>query len=177
MKTARKPEPWASEVAPYSAPARTSASTGYRPSLGSRRRAKHRQQDERPEQAERDTDRHLDRELAHDHPERGIGVGGELDHAEHERDPGRIVDARLALESRPRTPRHLAPAEHREHHGRIGRRDRGSDDPGQHPLEAQRVVGEHGDEAGGRERAEQAEREDRRQRRLETAASRCRCRR
>ena len=88
-------------------------------------------------------------------------MGGELDHAEHERDPGRIVDARLALQDRPRTALDLAPAEHGEHDGRISRRDRRSDDPGQDPVEAQRVVGDDGDEAGGREGAEQADREDR----------------
>ena len=177
MKTARKPEPWASEVAPYSAPARTSASTGYRPSLGSRRRRSTGIRTSAPQQAERDTDRHLDRELAHDHQERSIVVGGELDHAEHERDPGRIVDARLALENRPRAPRHLAPAEHGEHDGRIGRRDQ--------RLRRFRPASTRSPARSGRARRQGRQsrtcpagrRRGSAQRRLETAASRCRCRR
>ena len=71
--------------------------------------------------ADREPDRHLDRELTDDDPERRIGMRGELEHPDHERDPDRIVDAGLPLETRPRPTADLALAEHREHHGRIGR--------------------------------------------------------
>ena len=95
-------------------------------------------------------------------------VGRELDHPEHQRDPGGIVDAGLALEGRAGAAGDLAPAEHREHHRRIGRRECGADDARQRPAEPERVVREDGQEAGGRKRPEHAQREDRAGRRTES---------
>ena len=86
---------------------------------------------------------------------------GELDHAEHQRDAGRIVDARLALEDRPRAPADLAAAEHREHHRGIGGRHGRADNSREDPVEAQRVVSDERHDPGGCEGAEQPDREDR----------------
>ena len=72
--------------------------------------------------------------------------------------PSRIVPVR---------PRDLALAEHGEHHRRVGRRDRRAEEAGGDPGEAERPVREDGDEAGGGERAEDAERRDRDGRRAE----------
>ena len=47
--------------------------------------------------ADREPDRHLHRELAHDDPGAAAGMLGELDHPDHQRDPDRVVRARLAL--------------------------------------------------------------------------------
>jgi hypothetical protein len=94
-------------------------------------------------------------------------VGGELDHAEHERDRSRIVDARLPLQRRPRPTGHFAPAKHREHDGRIRGRNGRSDDSGQNPVEAQRVVADQRDESSCPERAENPKGEDRRSGRTE----------
>ena len=107
--------------------------------------------------------RHLDHELAEDDEPRSVVVRGELDHPDHERDARGVVHARLALERHPRAPLDLALAEHREHHGRIGRRERRADDSRRHPFEPEHVVGEDRDEPGSRERPEDAEREDRRE--------------
>jgi hypothetical protein len=74
--------------------------------------AQHRHQNERPDHAQHDTDRHLDGELAHDDQERRVVVRGELDHAQHQRDPGRVVDAGLTFERRPRTAPDLAASQH-----------------------------------------------------------------
>ena len=46
--------------------------------------------------------------------------GREFDHADHQRDPDRVVRARLSLQDRPRPPADLAISEHREHDGRVG---------------------------------------------------------
>jgi hypothetical protein len=108
----------------------------------------------------RGPDPHLDHELAHDHEPRGVVVRRQLDHAEHERDAGRVVHARLALERGPRAAGDLPPPEHREHHGGVGRRQRRSDEPREHPAEPERVVREGRDDARGREGAENPERED-----------------
>ena len=58
----------------------------------------------------------------------------------------------------PRPPADLAVAEHREHHGRIGRRDGGAEQPGGRPAEPEHVVRDERRAAGGRERADHAER-------------------
>ena len=75
-----------------------------------------------------------------------VGVSRELDQPEHQRDPDRVVRSRLALEDRVRAALDLAVAEHREHDGGIGRRDRGADQAGGHPLDPERPVGEDRDE-------------------------------
>src|SRR5437867_5955827 len=51
--------------------------------------------------------------ISHDDEERRIGMGRELDQPDHQRDSGRIVDSRLALERRAGTSDDLAAAEHR----------------------------------------------------------------
>ena len=59
-------------------------------------------------------------ELADDGQTVTVVVRRELDHADHQRDPDRVVRARLALEDRAGAAADLAVAEHREH----DRRDR-----------------------------------------------------
>ena len=83
----------------------------------------------------------------------------ELDHADHQRDPDRVVRAGLALEDRARAPADLAAAEDGEHHGRVGRRERGAEEAARSSSEkpSSGVRGDR-DEAGRRERAEDAER-------------------
>ena len=88
-------------------------------------------------------------------------MGRKLDQPDHQCDPGRIVDTGLALERRARAAGDLAPAEHREHHCRIGRRQSSTDQPRQRPVEPERVVREHGQQARGRERPQHTQREDR----------------
>ena len=79
----------------------------------------------------------------------------ELEHPDHQRDPDRVVRARLALEDRPDAAADLAPAEHREHHRRVGRRERGAEDARGRPAEVeQRSARRRAISAGRRERAE-----------------------
>jgi hypothetical protein len=118
---------------------------------------------ERADEPDRRSDPHLDHELSEDDEPRSVVVGGELDHPDHEGDARWVVHARLALERHTRASRDLALAEHREHHRRIGRRKRGANDSRRHPFEPEHVVGEHRNGAGGRERPEDPEREDRRE--------------
>ena len=56
--------------------------------------------------------------------------------------PTGIVRAGLALEDRPRAAADLAVAEHREHHRRIGRRERRAEDERRRPVEAEQDVRE-----------------------------------
>ena len=93
--------------------------------------------DARGGQPEDQPDRHLHGEVLHDDQERGVGVGGELDHADHQRDAGRVVDAGLALQRGARAPADLAPAEDREHDGGVGRCQRRADDAGELPVHPQ----------------------------------------
>ena len=65
-----------------------------------------------------------------DDPERGVGVRRELDHSEHERDPDRVVRARLAFEDRAGATGDLALSEHGEHHRGVGGRDRRAEEAG-----------------------------------------------
>ena len=91
-------------------------------------------------------------------------VGGKLDHAEHECDPGGVVHARLALERRARPSGDLAPPEHREHHGRVGRRERRADETGERPAHPEQHVRDDRDRGGGQKRAGEPKREHRRKR-------------
>ena len=84
---------------------------------------------------------HLQRELAHDDPERRVrDASASSIMPDHQRDPDRVVRARLALEDRPRPPADLAVAEHREHHRRVGRRDRGAEQARDGPAAAEDAV-------------------------------------
>ena len=67
------------------------------------------------------------------------------EHADHQRDAHRVVRAGLALEQRAGAAGDLAPAEDREHHRRIGRRQRGADDQRGAPVEAEDHVRAHRD--------------------------------
>ena len=58
-----------------------------------------------------------------------VGVRRELDQPEHQRDPDRVVRARLAFEDRVGAALDLAVAEHREHDRGVGRGDRGAEQP------------------------------------------------
>ena len=112
---------------------------------------------------------HLDGELGDDDREVLVVVRRELDHPDHERDADGVVHPGLALEDRPGAAADLARAEDRERHRRVGRRDRGADEPGEDPVEPEDVVRGDGDEPGGRERADDAESQDRRRRPPEAA--------
>ena len=105
------------------------------------------------------------------------GCVGELDHPDHQRDPDRVVRARLALEDRPRAAADLAVAEHREHHRRVGRRDGGAEQAGGGPVEPDHVVRDERRARRGRERADDAEQADRDGASRGSAASRSRGRR
>ena len=85
---------------------------------------------------------HLLAEDPHDDPERRVRVRRELDQPEHQRDPDRVVRARLAFEDRAGAALDLAVAEDGEHHRRVGRGDRRAEQPGRHPAEPERPVGE-----------------------------------
>jgi len=87
-------------------------------------------------------------------------VPRELEHADHQRDPDRVVGARLALENRARATADLPVAEHRKHDRRIGRGERGPEDAGERPREAKQRVRRQRHQRRGRERAEHAERGD-----------------
>jgi hypothetical protein len=65
----------------------------------------------------------------------------------------------------------LLPAEDGEHHGRIGRRERGAEDPCSGPAEVEEVAAGERHQAGGREGAEHPERRDRHHRPAETRPS------
>ena len=85
------------------------------------------QQEVRAGDADGETDRHLERELADDRPERPVARRRELDHPDHERDADRVVRAGLGLEDRAGAPTDLAPPEHGEHDGGVGGRERGAE--------------------------------------------------
>ena len=106
-------------------------------------------------------DRHLHRELADDNPEGGVGMRCKLEHPDHQSDPHRVVDARLALEDRAGSAADLALAEHGEHHRRIRRRKRCAEDAGRGPVEAEQVARCDRHHPCGRERSEYAEQGDR----------------
>ena len=94
--------------------------------------------------ADREPDRHLEEELPHDRPARCAVGRGELDHPDQERDPDRVVHARLALEDRPRVAADLLVTEDREHDGRVGRGERRAEHSGQGPAEVEQEMGADG---------------------------------
>ena len=113
------------------------------------------------EQTDDQSDGHLDGELLDDDPERSAVLRRELDHPDHQRDSDGIVDAGLTLEDRPGAAADLLVPQHGEHHRRIGRCQRGAEDPGDRPREVEEVVSCHRDDPGRREGAEDPQREDR----------------
>ena len=126
MKTARKPDPCAT-----AASAVDHARSRERPqrvqALARQAHAPHEDDEQgRSGDADREPDRHLEEELPHDRPPRGAVGRGELDHPDQERDPDRVVHARLALEDRPRVAVDLLVTEDREHDRRVGRSERGA---------------------------------------------------
>ena len=113
----------------------------------------HRQDERgRSDDADREPDRHLERELANDDPERRVRVGREVEHADHQRDPDRVVRPGFALEHGPAPPGDLTLAEHREHHRRVGRGKRGAEQPRRRPAEVEEDVREERHHRGGGER-------------------------
>ena len=63
--------------------------------------AQHGQQQHGAGDSDGEANRHLDRELLEHDRERAAVLGGELDHADHERDPHGVVRAGFALENGP----------------------------------------------------------------------------
>ena len=129
--------------------------------LGKRDAAHQRQKHRRAGDSDRRAADHLDRELLDDGPEAAVVGGCELDHPDHQRDPGRVVRARLALQDRAGAPADLAAAEHRERDRGIGGGERCAEQAARDPAEVEEVVRRDRDQTGGREGAEHAEREDR----------------
>ena len=111
-----------------------------------------RQQRQRSGEPHGRADPHLDGELPDDDEPRCVIVSGKLDQTDHQGDPGRIVHSRFALQGRAGAAGDLAAAEHGEHDCRIGGRQSSTDQPGQRPVEPERVMREHGQDAGGRKR-------------------------
>ena len=118
-------------------------------------------QHERADQPDRQADDHRDREVGEAAPERGVLLRRVVEDRDHQRDPDRVVRARLALEDRPRAAADLAVAEDGEHDGRIGGGDRRAEDPRRRPPEVEEVVGRDRDDGGRGEGADDAERGDR----------------
>ena len=162
-KTARKPEPCETAASAVDRRRRRAAPRAGR---ASRRAAAARrsslQQHDAGDGADREPDAHLPQELPARRRRRRRRVHGrELDHPDHQRDPDRVVEPRLALEDRARAALDLLAGEHRERHRRVGRRERGADQERDGPVEAEQVVGRDGDERRGGERADDAEDRDR----------------
>ena len=97
--------------------------------------------------------------LDHD-PEGRVRFRRKLDHPEHQRDSDRVVRAGLSFEHRLDDAADRAVAEDGEHHGRVRRRDRRTEEAAHDPVEAERPVGEQRDESGRREGAHGPERRD-----------------
>jgi hypothetical protein len=96
--------------------------------------------------ADRQADGHLQGEILRD-PQAGAAVGGDVEQADHERDPDRVVHAGLALEDVVAAPAHLAAAQHREHHRGIGGRERRPDQERRCPAGTEQPVDEHRQQA------------------------------
>ena len=99
------------------------------------------------DRADRDTHRHLQRELADAAEHVAPTAAGGAENAHHERDADRIVRTRLALQQRARSARHFPAPKHGEHHRRVSRRERGTDEQRgaptkpEQPLRGQRKGG------------------------------------
>ena len=98
-------------------------------------------------------DGHLQRELGHHVPGDGAGAAVRRQQRGEQRDPDRVVGARLALEQHPGPAGDLPPAEHGEHHGRVGGRHRRPHEQRQVPAHARDVVRGHRGARGGDERS------------------------
>ena len=126
MKTARNPEPCASVATPNSSSAQARVRSGYRPSPGSGTRRMNHSSARPARHADRRAHAHLEQELAADVSERARAAGRR-----------RVI--RLAISAIPTgsfapdspsrmvaaAARDLPLAQDREHHRRVGRRDRG----------------------------------------------------
>ena len=127
---------------------------------GQRDAAHHLHQPPAQDQADREAHGHLHHELGH-HVERARARrGGQLEQAQHQRDPGRVVGPRLALEDGAGAALHLLAPEDREHDRRVGRSQRGPEQPRRRPPEVEDVVGGHGHQGGGGERPDHPEGQD-----------------
>ena len=129
--------------------------------VGQRKPPQRLEQDEPRRRSDREADGHLAQELPHDAGEPGVGVEGDLDHPDHQRDPDRVVESGLSLQDRARATLHLLPGEDGERHRRVRRCERRTDQERDGPVEAEHVVGGDGDERGRAERAEDADDRDR----------------
>ena len=129
--------------------------------VGQRHAAQRLQHHDAGDGADREPDAHLPQELPGDVGDPGRGHGRQLDHPDHQRDPDRVVEPRLALEDRPGAALDLLAGEHRERHRRIGRCERSADQERDGPVEAEQVVRRDRDERCGGEGSDDAEDRDR----------------
>ena len=98
-----------------------------------------------------DADRHLQGELLRDvagGAQAGAGRGQQRD---EQGDPDRVVGPGLALQQHPAAAADLAAAEDGEHHGRVGRRQRGAEQEREAPAEGKQEMRRH----RGRRRGDQ----------------------
>ena len=153
-KTARNPEPCAQRGRAEQA-ARTPACAASRGPRRAAARAHEPQQRAAADEADHGADTHLQQRThrRRSRRRRALNAAGR-DQAGHQRDADRVVGAGLALEDGPAAPGDLALAEHGEHDGRVGRRDRRRDQQREEPAEPEREVQQRGDRRGGEERAE-----------------------
>ena len=140
MKTARKPDPRGDGREPVDHAGGGERAQRVEALARKVNAADEEHEQRRPGHADGEPDAHLERELLDDDPERPVVCGRELEHPDHQRDPDRVVDAGLALEDRPGAAADLLVAEDREHHRRVGGRERGAEDPRRRPAEVQQVV-------------------------------------
>ncbi len=105
--------------------------------LGERDPSHQWQQRRRSSDPDRGAADHLDRELPDHDPEAAAVRRRELDHPDHQRDPGRVVRARLALEDRAGAAADLPAGEDGERDRGIGRRERGAEQSARDPAEVE----------------------------------------
>ena len=94
---------------------------GYSASLGSGRCRSSQRRSVAAGDAESDAEHHLQRELHAAVRDRARAAAARAEDRDHQRDADRVVGAGLALEQGAGAAGDLAPAQHREDHGRVGR--------------------------------------------------------
>jgi hypothetical protein len=90
--------------------------------------------------ADRDIHRHLQCELADAAEHVAPAAASGAENANHQRDADWIVRTRLALEQRARSARHFPTPKHGEHHRRVSRRERGTDEQRRAPTKAEQPL-------------------------------------
>lgn len=112
--------------------------------------------------AARRTDGGTDRHLQGERPQHvadgaRVDVASDGEQAEQQRDTDRIVRPRLALDDHTGPASDLPVAQYGEHDGRVGRRQRGAQQQGQRPRDAEQHVGQQRDGSGGEQGADDAD--------------------